>query len=48
MMKPLRKLLFSSDLVRMVVADCRRSLREQRRKQRHLVTVIFRGGSMRL
>ena len=47
-MKLPRKLLFSTDLVRMAVADCRRSLEEQRRKHRHLVTVIFRGGSMRL
>lgn len=48
MLKLLRKLLFSSDLVRMAVADCRRSLREQRRKHYNLVKVIFRGGSMRL
>ena len=46
-MKILRKLLLKSNRVRLAVADSLWRVKDQARKD-HLVSVIFRGGSMRL
>jgi len=46
MLKKLRKLLLKSDLVRQVVADYQERMKDQRR-QDHLVSAIFRCGTMK-
>jgi len=47
MMKLLRKLLLKSTRVRRAVADCHDRMEEQA-KAEHLISAIFRGGSMKL
>ena len=47
MMRLLRKLLLKSTRVRRAVADYQRRMREQD-KGEHLISAIFRGGSMKL
>ena len=46
-MKLLRKLLLKSSRIRQAVADYQRRMREEARKD-HLISVLFRGGKMRL
>lgn len=46
-MKRLRKFLLRSKRIRQAVAGWQRRIKDQRRHD-HLVSVIFRGGSMRL
>jgi len=46
-MKTLRKLLLKSNRIRWTVADYLWRMKDQARKD-HLVSVIFRSGSMRL